>query len=111
MESAAAGRVSNVGAGDRAGTLVRARRLRRPDWKGVALWLSVIAIMLFCLFPFYWLINVSLKTGAELSNADLLPPSPTLENYDSIFHMSSLRARTARRPSPCLHTTSSPPTA
>jgi len=41
--------------------------------------------MLFCLFPFYWLINVSLKTGPDLSAADLLPPNPTLDNYDAIF--------------------------
>jgi multiple sugar transport system permease protein len=41
--------------------------------------------MLFCLFPFYWLINTSLKTGPDLSGAALLPPHPTLDNYTSIF--------------------------
>lgn len=51
----------------------------------VLLWVSVVFICIFCLFPFYWLINVSLKTGSDLSQADLLPPSPTLDNYDSIF--------------------------
>ena len=39
----------------------------------------------FCLFPFYWLINVSLKTGPDLSSSSLIPPNPTLENYKSIF--------------------------
>jgi multiple sugar transport system permease protein len=34
---------------------------------------------------FYWLINTSLKTGPDLSSAALLPPSPTLDNYTSIF--------------------------
>jgi multiple sugar transport system permease protein len=48
-------------------------------------WLAVAATVLFCLFPFYWLINTSLKTGADLSSANLLPPSPTLDNYTSIF--------------------------
>src|SRR6476661_8103952 len=48
-------------------------------------WLAVAATILFCLFPFYWLINTSLKTGADLSSANLLPPSPTLDNYTSIF--------------------------
>jgi len=57
------------------------RRWVRP----VLLWLAVVLIVFFCLFPFYWLINVSLKTGPELSQADLLPPSPTLDNYQSIF--------------------------
>jgi multiple sugar transport system permease protein len=45
----------------------------------------VAAVMLFCLFPFYWLINTSLKTGPDLSGAALLPPHPTLDNYTSIF--------------------------
>jgi multiple sugar transport system permease protein len=48
-------------------------------------WVAVAAVMLFCLFPFYWLINTSLKTGPDLSGAALLPPHPTLDNYSSIF--------------------------
>src|SRR5215213_2692291 len=49
------------------------------------MWLAVAAIVLFCLFPFYWLINVSLKTGPDLSSSSLVPPSPSLKNYQSIF--------------------------
>jgi multiple sugar transport system permease protein len=49
------------------------------------LWVAVAAIVLFCLFPFYWLINTSLKTGADLSSANLVPPHATLDNYTSIF--------------------------
>ena len=49
------------------------------------LWIGVAAIVLFCLFPFYWLINTSLKSGADLSAANLVPPNPTLDNYTSIF--------------------------
>ena len=52
-----------------------------PWW----LWIAVAAIVLFCLFPFYWLINVSLKTGPDLSSSALIPPSPTLDNYQSVF--------------------------
>jgi multiple sugar transport system permease protein len=44
-----------------------------PPWW---IWLAVAAVVIFCLFPFYWLINISLKTGADLSSADLFPPSP-----------------------------------
>jgi multiple sugar transport system permease protein len=62
------------------------RRSRRWRWVRPALVsLVVTAICVFCLFPFYWLINVSLKTGTDLAHADLLPPSPTLDNYSSIF--------------------------
>jgi multiple sugar transport system permease protein len=49
------------------------------------IWLAVAAIIVFCLFPFYWLVNVSLKTGADLSSSSLVPPHPTLDNYSSIF--------------------------
>jgi multiple sugar transport system permease protein len=52
-----------------------------PWW----LWLVVAAIVLFCLFPFYWLINISLKTGPDLASSDLIPPSPSLDNYEAIF--------------------------
>jgi multiple sugar transport system permease protein len=63
---------------------------RRADRrKGLLLWGAVAAIMLFCLFPFYWLVNVSLKTGADLSSADIVPPNPSLDNYESIFEDSN----------------------
>jgi multiple sugar transport system permease protein len=58
---------------------------RTPWWQ----WVAVAAIIVFCLFPFYWLINVSLKTGPALSESALVPPSPTLENYQSIFQDSN----------------------
>jgi multiple sugar transport system permease protein len=45
----------------------------------------VVAIVIFCLAPFYWLINISLKTGPDLSGSSLVPPNPTLDNYKSIF--------------------------
>jgi multiple sugar transport system permease protein len=71
--------------GTRAEAQAATGRPRRNWVKPVALWVAVVLICLFCLFPFYWLINVSLKTGSDLAQADLIPPSPTLDNYDSIF--------------------------
>ena len=56
-----------------------------PWW----LWICVASIVLFCLVPFYWLVNISLKTGPDLSTANLLPPNPTLANYKSIFQNSN----------------------
>jgi multiple sugar transport system permease protein len=73
---------------ERAGTKVKQRRATgqgTPWW----LWIAVFAIVVFCLFPFYWLLNTSLKTGADLSTSALLPPSPTLDNYQSIFNDSN----------------------
>jgi multiple sugar transport system permease protein len=49
------------------------------------MWLAVAGIIVFCLFPFYWLVSLSLKTGDDLSSNSLIPPDPTLANYKSIF--------------------------
>jgi trehalose/maltose transport system permease protein len=54
---------------------------KTPWW----LWIAVAAIVIFCLFPFYWMVNISLKTGADLTSGKAYPPSPTLKNYQSIF--------------------------
>jgi multiple sugar transport system permease protein len=54
---------------------------KTPWW----LWVSVAAIVIFCLAPFYWLVNISLKTGPDLSGSAVVPPNPTLNNYKSIF--------------------------
>ncbi|WCB91830.1 Trehalose transport system permease protein SugB [Baekduia alba] len=48
-------------------------------------WTAVAAIVVFCLFPFFWLINVSLKRGPDLSSSSIIPPHPTLGNYRAIF--------------------------
>jgi multiple sugar transport system permease protein len=80
--------LDQTGTGAEARGRSRVAKARGPErrWvRSLLLWLAVILIIVFCLFPFYWLINVSLKTGPELSAADLLPPSPTLDNYQSIF--------------------------
>jgi multiple sugar transport system permease protein len=54
----------------------------------VLLWIGVFATIVFCLFPFYWIINTSLKTGAELSTGHVFPHNPSLDNYSSIFRNS-----------------------
>jgi multiple sugar transport system permease protein len=70
-------------------TRTRARTgSRRPVRNRVLLWIGVFATIVFCLFPFYWIINTSLKTGAELSTGHVFPHNPSLDNYSSIFHNS-----------------------
>jgi multiple sugar transport system permease protein len=54
----------------------------KPPWW---LWVSIAAIVIFCLAPFYWLVNVSLKTGPDLSGSAIVPPNPTLDNYQSVL--------------------------
>jgi multiple sugar transport system permease protein len=58
---------------------------RRSRPASILLWIGVIVTVVFCLFPFYWIINTSLKTGAELSTGHLFPRHPSLDNYRSIF--------------------------
>src|SRR5918999_6291188 len=53
-----------------------------PPWW---LYVAVAGVVIFCLLPFYWLLNISLKSGPDLSSADIFPPNPTLDNYQSIF--------------------------
>jgi trehalose/maltose transport system permease protein len=79
-----------MGAATTAGTTTTADKVavkKGPKAPGPPWWIyiAVAAIVVFCLFPFYWLVNISLKTGADLSSADLIPPNPSLENYKSIF--------------------------
>ncbi len=69
----------------RSGAKARTRKARAGGGQSPLIWLAIIAIMLFCLFPFYWLVNTSLKSGADLSSPSLVPPNPTLRNYTSIF--------------------------
>jgi multiple sugar transport system permease protein len=58
---------------------------RRSRRSSILLWTGVLLALVFCLFPFYWIINTSLKTGAELSAGRLFPAHPSLDNYSSIF--------------------------
>ena len=74
-------------------TAEKAQTLKHAPVKGPStpwwLWVCVVAIVIFCLLPFYWLVNISLKTGPDLSSANLVPPHPSLKNYTSIFQNSA----------------------
>jgi trehalose/maltose transport system permease protein len=51
----------------------------------IGLYLLVGAISLFCLFPFYYAIVTSLKSGTELFSTSLWPAAPTFRNYITLF--------------------------
>src|SRR4051794_11061516 len=57
---------------------------RTPWW----MWIAVLAILIFCLFPFYWLVNMSLKTGNDLQSSRIFPAHASLANYRAIFRNS-----------------------
>jgi multiple sugar transport system permease protein len=75
------------------GTAAKAQTLKRPAPKPAGtpwwMWVIVAAIVIFCLLPFYWLVNISLKTGPDLSKSNVFPPHPSLSNYKSIFNNAS----------------------
>jgi multiple sugar transport system permease protein len=83
MEAATAGRATTR---DEVAVKKKIPKPARTPWW---LWVAVAAVVVFCLLPFYWLVNISLKTGADLSGSDIFPPSPSLENYKSIFELSA----------------------
>jgi len=60
---------------------IKPAKPKTPWW----MWLCVVAIVIFCLFPFYWLVNISFKRGIDLQSSSIVPPHPTLDNYDAIF--------------------------
>jgi trehalose/maltose transport system permease protein len=66
----------------------RPGRLRRQvkstaGWIGFYLLLAVI--LLYTVFPFYWAIVSSLRTGSSLFTTDLIPRDPAWANYVAVF--------------------------
>lgn len=60
----------------------------------ILFWLAIVVIAVYLLFPFYWAINSSLKTEAQLQmtpgtfvprEPGTLDVSPTLQNYSAVF--------------------------
>ena len=53
-------------------------------WR-VGLYLAAIIVTVFSVFPFYYAISTSFKTGPELFQTNLVPRSFALTNYISLF--------------------------
>jgi multiple sugar transport system permease protein len=53
----------------------------------VFLYLFVLLVLLVSLFPFYWIINMSLQSNIELYDTPphFAPPHPTIENFRSVL--------------------------
>ena len=50
------------------------------------LWIGGGALILvYCLFPVAWLLSLSFKAPADLTNRQFLPTDPSLENYQQIL--------------------------
>ncbi len=53
--------------------------------KAAGLYVLAGAIVVYALFPFAWAVVSSLKSGAAIFDAALIPDQPTLRNYVAIF--------------------------
>ena len=51
----------------------------------VAFYLFLALIIFYTVFPFYWAIVSSLKSGSELFSVDFWPPHPAWDNYVAVF--------------------------
>jgi multiple sugar transport system permease protein len=63
----------------------RPQKQNKNRIQSISIGIAVALVIIFCLFPFYWLINLSLKTGPDLSSASIFPARPSIDNYVSIF--------------------------
>ncbi len=52
---------------------------------GIARLAAVALVVLYSLFPFYWAIVSSLKSGSDLFDVALLPLHPSFDNYVAMF--------------------------
>ncbi|MFO1038705.1 MAG: carbohydrate ABC transporter permease [Geminicoccaceae bacterium] len=65
--------------------LTRASRKVKRQVGQIGFYLLLVAIIFFTVFPFYWAIVSSLKTGSGLFDVRFWPSDPAWGNYVSIF--------------------------
>jgi trehalose/maltose transport system permease protein len=63
----------------------RARRMTRRAVARVAFYLLLALIVFYTVFPFYWAIVSSLRTGSALFEVGIWPSDPAWSNYVAVF--------------------------
>jgi trehalose/maltose transport system permease protein len=63
----------------------RARRRARSAIGSIAFYLLLAVIVFYTVFPFYWAIVSSLKTGSALFEVEIWPSAPAWGNYVAVF--------------------------
>ena len=51
----------------------------------ICFYLLVAAIIFYAVFPFYWAVVSSLKSGSAIFQVEFLPSNPSFENYRTLF--------------------------
>jgi multiple sugar transport system permease protein len=62
-----------------------ARRRKRPWWRPLLLALQIAVVLVYCLFPFYWMLVTSLRAPDDIFDNSLVPRHSTLENFRVLF--------------------------
>ena len=58
--------------------------IKNKFWKTL-FYMFLIVLLLYTLFPFYWAIVSSLRSGSEIFTTDILPQRLSLANYAAVF--------------------------
>ena len=63
------------------------REAKDLGWRCLTLYLPLILFLIGTLFPFYWIVNTSLKDSVEVLSLPIKywPDKPTLSNYFYLF--------------------------
>ena len=63
------------------------REAKDLGWRCLTLYLPLILFLIGTLFPFYWIVNTSLKDSVEVLSLPIKywPDNPTLSNYFYLF--------------------------
>lgn len=66
-----------------------ARKRKETAYRILTLWVPLMLFLLVTLFPFYWIINTSLKDSVEVVAIPIkyLPSHPSLVNYFQLFNV------------------------
>jgi arabinogalactan oligomer/maltooligosaccharide transport system permease protein len=65
--------------------------MRQPLWERVATHVVLIVACVVAIFPIIWVVSTSFKNQFDVfsTEIELIPPEPTLENYQSLFDPAS----------------------
>jgi multiple sugar transport system permease protein len=75
-------------AGVGAGTAAATRRRRGMPWKALRSYVGIVAIVLFCLAPFYWMIVTAFRDVGYTFDNTPWPTHVTMDNFRTVFDTS-----------------------
>ncbi|MGW2805302.1 carbohydrate ABC transporter permease, partial [Streptomyces sp. NPDC001450] len=54
-------------------------------WRSRLLYVGVVAVVAYCLAPFYWMLVSSLRRTSDIFDTSLFPTHVSFENYRAVF--------------------------